>query len=42
MDAKRELSVAQATNSGYIPEEVEEKKKKSGRGRERTKEAKLA
>lgn len=28
MDAKRELSVAQATNSGYIPEEVEEKKKR--------------
>lgn len=28
MDAKRELSVAQATNSGYTPEEVEEKKKR--------------
>ena len=28
MDAKRELSVAQSTNSGYTPEEVEEKKKR--------------
>lgn len=28
MDAKRELSVAQATNSDYTPEEVEEKKKR--------------
>ena len=28
MDAKRELSVAQATNSGYTPEEIEEKKKR--------------
>lgn len=28
MDAKREFSVAQSTNSGYTPEEVEEKKKR--------------
>lgn len=28
MDAKRELSVAQSTNSGYTPAEVEEKKKR--------------